>query len=172
MDKMQIRTEKLRRLVAEEGGPAEFARKRSRTDADKPIDPTYISQILNGHRSFGERAAENMISRAGLPVGFFDAPIADQLPSVQKSSATEIPPRLQSMIDKLLMQKNNIKLIKAVESVLNLAEREEKSDIMKKLRDTKNTEHRVGAVCLPEHASEDSVNPKARTGRRKKQSNG
>lgn len=72
MDKSEARIKKLRALVEEDGGPAEFARKRSRPDADKPIDPTFISQILNGHRSFGEKAAANMERRAGLPPRYFD----------------------------------------------------------------------------------------------------
>lgn len=67
-----VRVSKLRKLVDEAGGPAAFARKYSRKDADKPIDETYVSQILNGHRAFGERAARNMERRAGLPSGYFD----------------------------------------------------------------------------------------------------
>lgn len=62
----------LRRLVDKAGGPAEFARKHSRDDADKLIDPTYVSQILNGHRSFGEKARRNMATRAGLPADYFE----------------------------------------------------------------------------------------------------
>lgn len=63
----------LRRLVLEAGGPAEFSRAYSRDDADKPIDPTYVSQILNGHRAFGEKARKNMVKRAGLADDFFEA---------------------------------------------------------------------------------------------------
>jgi hypothetical protein len=59
-------------LVDEAGGPAEFARKYSCDDADKPIDPTYVSQILNGHRSFGEKARRNMARRAGLSEDHFE----------------------------------------------------------------------------------------------------
>jgi len=43
--------EKLRLLVASAGGPAKFALDYSQDSADKPIDPTYVSQILNGHRA-------------------------------------------------------------------------------------------------------------------------
>lgn len=63
----------LRRMVSDAGGPAEFARRYSRDDADKPIDPTYVSQILNGHRSFGEKARRNMAERAGLAGDYFEA---------------------------------------------------------------------------------------------------
>lgn len=78
MDKNKRRVDLLRTLVSQDGGPAEFSRKRSRIDADKPIDPTYVSQILNGHRSFGEKAAENMCRRAGLPIGYFDQDSIDK----------------------------------------------------------------------------------------------
>ncbi|MDD3884534.1 MAG: hypothetical protein PHW66_06315 [Gallionella sp.] len=68
------RVAKLRKLVGSAGGPAAFAKSYSQEDADKPIDHTYVSQILNGHRSFGEKAARNMERRAGLPDGYFDLP--------------------------------------------------------------------------------------------------
>lgn len=64
--------EKLRRLVELAGGPAEFARKYSQDGADKPIDPTYVSQILNGHRAFRDIARRNMAIRAGLAPDYFD----------------------------------------------------------------------------------------------------
>ncbi|MDA8095290.1 MAG: S24 family peptidase [Betaproteobacteria bacterium] len=66
------RVAKLRRLVDEAGGPAAFAKRYSQRDADKPIDETYVSQILNGHRTFGEKAALNMARRAGLPKQYFN----------------------------------------------------------------------------------------------------
>lgn len=72
MDRNEFRVEKLRKLVDGYGGPAEFARLRSQDGADKPIDPTYVSQLLNGHRRFGEKAADNMCRRAGLHQGYFD----------------------------------------------------------------------------------------------------
>lgn len=78
MNKNQMRVERLRTLVVADGGPAEFARKRSQPNADKPIDPTYVSQILNGHRAFGEKAAANMERRAGItPSGYFDLPFPE-----------------------------------------------------------------------------------------------
>lgn len=74
MDKYDTRKEILKTLVDAAGGPAQFAKKYSRKEADKPIDETYVSQILNGHRKFGEKAARNMEKRAGLPENFFDQP--------------------------------------------------------------------------------------------------
>lgn len=62
----------LRQIVRESGGPAEFSRKYSKDDADKPIDATYVSQILNGHRPFRDVARKNMATRAGLPDDFFE----------------------------------------------------------------------------------------------------
>lgn len=65
--------EKLRLLVASAGGPAKFALDYSQDSADKPIDPTYVSQILNGHRAFRDIARRNMAARAGLPADYFEA---------------------------------------------------------------------------------------------------
>lgn len=66
METQRKRTEKLRSLVTQAGGIAAFARKHN------GIDPTYISQLLNGHRSFGERAARNMEAKIGVKPGWFD----------------------------------------------------------------------------------------------------
>lgn len=72
MDKYELRKRRLQILVDQAGGPSQFAKKFSRANADKPIDETYVSQILNSHRKFGEKAARNMERRAGLPPEFFD----------------------------------------------------------------------------------------------------
>lgn len=68
MEEQQQRREKLRDLVTAAGGPAAFARLHD------GVDPTYISQLLNGHRSFGERAARKMEERLSLVRGWFDLP--------------------------------------------------------------------------------------------------
>lgn len=68
----QDAVEKLRALVERAGGPLAFSQHYS-TDADDPINPTYVSQILNGHREFRDVARRNMARRAGLPADFFDA---------------------------------------------------------------------------------------------------
>jgi len=65
--------EKLRLLVTRAGGPTKFAQDYSQDGADKPIDPTYVSQILNGHRAFRDIARRNMAIRAGLPADYFEA---------------------------------------------------------------------------------------------------
>ncbi len=63
--------EKLRALVDRAGGPLAFSQRFSQ-DADDPINPTYISQILNGHREFRDVARRNMARRAGLAADFFE----------------------------------------------------------------------------------------------------
>lgn len=67
---------KLKQLVADAGGPTAFAKKYS-TLPDEPIDHTYVSQILNGHRPFRDSARENMAKRAGLPLDYFEAAPAE-----------------------------------------------------------------------------------------------
>ena len=70
----------LRRLVDQAGGPAKFAKKYSIGDPDNPINPTYVSQILNGNRPFRDTARAQMAKRAGLPETYFEA----ASPSVQQ----------------------------------------------------------------------------------------
>lgn len=103
------RVAKLRKLVDEAGGPAAFARNYSHKDADKPIDDTYVSQILNGYRAFGEKAAANMEKRGGLPVGYFNA-------------KDEVNPRLAHLIKILDGQPDYVvdEAIKNVDSLVEL----------------------------------------------------
>ena len=72
MEISDFRRARLQELVTKAGGPAEFVRQHSRPDADKPIDQTYVSQLLNKHRNFGEKAARSMEIRAGLRPYYFD----------------------------------------------------------------------------------------------------
>lgn len=62
---------KLKQLVVAAGGPTAFAKKYSKL-RDQPIDPTYVSQILNGHRAFRDVARKNMAMRAGLDDDYFE----------------------------------------------------------------------------------------------------
>ncbi len=66
MDVRDNRTKNLRLLVDKAGSIAAFCRRYS------DVDPTYVSQLMNGHRSFGERAARNMEKKIGLPVAALD----------------------------------------------------------------------------------------------------
>lgn len=59
------RKEVLKGLVEGHESIAAFARSAG-------LDATYISQILNGHRNLGEKAARNMEAAIGLEIGFFD----------------------------------------------------------------------------------------------------
>lgn len=61
----KARVEALRILVQEHGTQAQFARRYG-------LDASYISQILSGHRSFGEKSARNMETKIGLPPGTLD----------------------------------------------------------------------------------------------------
>ncbi|WP_296029532.1 LexA family transcriptional regulator [uncultured Alcanivorax sp.] len=61
----KARVEALRTLVLEYGSQAKFARKFG-------LDASYISQILSGHRAFGEKSARNMEQKLGIPLGALD----------------------------------------------------------------------------------------------------
>lgn len=62
---------KLRRLVTDAGGPAEFSRRYGKND-EGGINPVYVSQLLNHHRGFGEKSRAKMAKCAGLPEDFFE----------------------------------------------------------------------------------------------------
>lgn len=61
----------LRELVIAAGGPLKFAEQYSR-DPENMINQTYVSQLLNGSRQFGEKSRRNMARRAGLPDDYFE----------------------------------------------------------------------------------------------------
>lgn len=79
-------------LVTNAGGPAEFARKYSQDDADKPIDATYVSQIINGHRPFRDKSRVNMARRAGLPDDYFELPGSGDLTNKSDTSVQQDRP--------------------------------------------------------------------------------
>jgi SOS-response transcriptional repressor LexA len=62
----QTRKDRLKTLVDVEGSTASFARKYG-------LDPTYISQMLNGHRNIGEKTARKIEVATGKPTGWLDA---------------------------------------------------------------------------------------------------
>lgn len=76
MNASEHRREKLAGLVVQHPTIAAFAREHG-------LDPTYVFQLLNRHRVFGEKAARNMENKMRLPPGWFDdpAPGARKLPS-------------------------------------------------------------------------------------------
>lgn len=72
MNISEIRRRKLEKTVIKHGGIAKFVRERSRPDKEKSLNASYISQIINGTRNFGEKAAREMEDIAGLPKYYFD----------------------------------------------------------------------------------------------------
>lgn len=77
----------LRALVEGAEGTANFVRTHNKPNAKKQLSENYINQILGGHRGFGERAASNMETAAGLPVGFFDTPFVSDVEFSEESLA-------------------------------------------------------------------------------------
>ncbi|MEW5250585.1 LexA family protein [Microbulbifer sp. 2201CG32-9] len=67
MDISEIRRENLRQLVNKHKTTAEFGRRFG-------VDPTYISQLLNKHRNFGEKAARKMEEKLQLSSFDLDKP--------------------------------------------------------------------------------------------------
>ncbi len=66
MNIQKVRTDNLRHYIeASQMKVADFARKHD-------IEPSYISQLLNGHRGFGEKAARNMEAKTGMPAMSLD----------------------------------------------------------------------------------------------------
>lgn len=59
------RVANIRALIEEMGSQASFCRRFN-------LNPTYISQLLNGHRTFGERAARKIEAKLGVPPGWLD----------------------------------------------------------------------------------------------------
>lgn len=59
MDIVRIRIENLKRLASRYPRTADFVREFG-------LDSSYISQLLNGHRSFGEKSARKMEQQIGL----------------------------------------------------------------------------------------------------------
>ena len=66
MDMNELRLKALRRVMGDLS-QAEFAEAHD-------LNASYISQILSGHRSFGERAATNMEKKIGLKAGTLSRP--------------------------------------------------------------------------------------------------
>lgn len=105
MDVRTIRVQRLKALVEKAGGAAAFAR------AHDGVDATYISQLLHGHRSFGERAARRMEKLIGLPASALDEEVHEPL-SVEEErfvyqvrsdiARHAVPPHIQAAIHTLL----------------------------------------------------------------------
>lgn len=53
------------------------------------IHPTYVSQLLNGHRSFGEKSARKLERQIGLPLFYFDGVDEESLSDITESELIE-----------------------------------------------------------------------------------
>lgn len=62
----------LKELIDSCGSIVAFCKKYSRDDCEKSISPTFVSQLKNGSRSFGVKAARNMEEISTLPKYYFD----------------------------------------------------------------------------------------------------
>lgn len=108
------RVERLRAAVNQTGGPAAFARQH------EGVDPTYVSQLLNGHRGFGEKAARKMEELVGWARGYLDTGvsftpdqmmIAEMWPHLPQEKRAEMldrmaqdPARYKALLDALLTE--------------------------------------------------------------------
>lgn len=108
MNTNQLRVRALRRLM---GGlsQAEFADRYN-------LNASYLSQILNGLRSFGEKAAVNMEEKIGVSSGTLSRPdlepnyapeISDSQASYEISAAKElhelVTPRSKAVLDRIIL---------------------------------------------------------------------
>lgn len=97
MDIKQIRVSRLINFVRDSGGAAAMAKKWPE------IDPSYISQLINSHRGFGEKAARKLETICGLQFGYFDTleikqdrakylidQVVDQMTEAQKQQLLKI----------------------------------------------------------------------------------
>lgn len=97
MDIKEIRVSRLISFTEQCGGAAAMARKWPE------IDPSYISQLINRHRGFGEKAARKLENVCGLQSGYFDTlevkqdrakylieQVVDQMTEAQKQQLLKI----------------------------------------------------------------------------------
>jgi len=80
MDISQLRVDALRALIGD---------LKTKEFADRyNLDASYLSQLLNGHRSLGDKAAKNLEDKIGLPGGTLLMPAH----AAQEGSSLEIKP--------------------------------------------------------------------------------
>lgn len=68
MDTSEVRVKNLADVIGNPGKHGEVAKFARKYD----LDPTFIRQILSGHRNMGERAARNFEEKLGLDKGSLD----------------------------------------------------------------------------------------------------
>jgi transcriptional regulator with XRE-family HTH domain len=64
------------------------------------LDASYLSQILNGHRNLGEKAAANLEEKIGLPSGTLVSPIGGAERAEALPQATSAADMVRQMLDK------------------------------------------------------------------------
>lgn len=84
MDINQARIEALKILIGS---------RKTKDFADQyDLDASYLSQMLNGHRPMGEKAARNLEAKVGLPPGYLTAPISEYAKSSYSAAETRLEP--------------------------------------------------------------------------------
>lgn len=80
----EIRVKRLKEFIESIGSAAAVARRYEN------IDPSYLSQLINGHRSFGEKAARKLEEILRLPQFHFDYLTETSIDNVKSNENSEI----------------------------------------------------------------------------------
>lgn len=86
-----LRTQALRELI----GELSLAAFADRYD----LNASYLSQILNGHRPFGERSARNMEEKIGLPAGSLSTPSSTEVADAAEGQMKFLMPARAGELD-------------------------------------------------------------------------
>lgn len=85
------------------------------------LDASYLSQILNGHRNLGEKAAANLEEKIGLESGSLVSPTSGdaepEAPVVNKASAADLVRQMLAKQGKSLSEEARSRLLAAAEDV-------------------------------------------------------
>lgn len=110
MNMQDNRVRNLKRFIEGYGSAAEVARKFDGLDA------SYLSQLLNRHRNFGERSARNIEGLCGLEDGYFDIFMIESPKAIYHTEDT-VTDILKQLLDET---KENTKAIKSLEKTIKL----------------------------------------------------
>lgn len=90
MNKKSVnRIQRLKALIEQHGGTAQFVRNLSASGLDVPGE-SYFNQLLGGHKtSFGEKSATNIALLAGLPENYFDVSDGDAEDALFRESLSQ-----------------------------------------------------------------------------------
>ena len=91
MDKVALRRINLRTAI-----DAELKNKGFKNDVafcdHYDLNPSHISQLINGHGSFGERAARNLENKVGWEIGLLDLESRNETSSINKDGGIFLSP--------------------------------------------------------------------------------